>query len=121
VTVHEPKEVKYARAIFGADRVIFSSEWHSYMPIYASAKRVFSGRIHGAVPAVASGATTWLVYNQPKVECMSTLAEKLPGSTLSMLSYGDPIPEELPVTNPQRTLDFIKDQGWRHAEYLRQR
>lgn len=120
VTVHEPKEVKYARAIFGAEKVFFSSEWHAYMPIYASAKRVFSGRIHGAVPAIASGATTWLVYNQPKVECMST-ASAIDDSTLSMLSYGDPIPEELPEVDPATMLSYIRNQGQAHAEYLRQR
>jgi len=119
VTVHEPQEISRARAIFGKEKVFFSSEWHAFMPIYVSAKRVFSGRIHGAVPSLASGATTWIVYDRPKVECLSTVAA-IEGSALTMLSYGDEIPEALPEVDPKPTLRFIKDQGWHHAEYLRE-
>jgi hypothetical protein len=125
VTCHEPGEVPLARAIFGRERVFYSSESRDFAKLYARAWRCISGRIHGAAPVVAAGGTALLVYpsgswSSVKAECMRLVSQHT--SRLRVQTYSEPLPETIgPGPEP---LETARPLGWLlndHFEYWKGR
>jgi len=113
VTVHEAGEYERAAAIFDAP-IFYSSNYLDYKPIYASAARYLGGRIHGAVPVVASGGTAWLVYRAKKVDAMRQVAKL--GETLRVLSYRE-FPDSLDRRSPDSMLRELEARRVQHRAY----
>lgn len=70
VVVHEPSEIEFARRLFGVEP-FFSHEPRRYADIYCRARHYIGGRLHGAVPVLASGGEAHLLYNQTKTEAVT--------------------------------------------------
>ncbi len=69
VTVHEPSEYHHARELF--DRPVFyNSDYRQYVVLYSSCSTYVGGRMHGAIPALVSGASVHLIAHEGKhLEC----------------------------------------------------
>jgi hypothetical protein len=76
VVVHEPEEYSRACDLFDAP-VFFNSDYRKYIALYRSCLTYVGGRMHGAIPSLASGALVHLVCHEKKHKECSWLKEKL--------------------------------------------
>ena len=76
VTVHEPNEIYRATELFG-DKVFYHSDFRAYKSLYARAQCYIGGRIHGAIPVLATGGKALLMYERPKAETVKIFSSQL--------------------------------------------
>lgn len=118
VTVHEPGEYSMAHKIFGKLNIpiFFSSDYTKYKEIYANTSVYIGGRIHGAVPVVASGGTAWLTYRAQKVEALRPIEHAC--ETLKILDYNT-YPEHSEALPNDLTLKYLETQKQKYFDYIR--
>ena len=124
ITVHTPSEYEPARELFGnAFEVFFSSNPEDYKIIYASADQYVGGRIHGAVPTVATGGRAVVLYTRSKKDCLSVLNDRLvtldgkwgPTYITDIRENPEDALERMPSSASDEKIDEEREA---HADYL---
>jgi|GEM_PF-1795253 len=97
IVVHEPEEYPRACDLFDAP-VFFNSDYRKHIALYRSCLIYVGGRMHGAIPSLASGALVHLICHEKKHKECSWLKEKLDHpESMNLWS-----PEEVGRLNPDK-------------------
>jgi hypothetical protein len=76
ITVHEQEEYTHACEIFDKP-VFFHSDYRPYIQLYRSCSTYIGGRMHGAIPSMASGAKVHLICHERKHRECEWLKQRL--------------------------------------------
>jgi len=75
--VHDNREVRKAEELFGANYVFYSTDYREVFKQYSRASRYVGSRIHGVIPSIVHGASSWLIYGTRKAEVLNSSLEIL--------------------------------------------
>ncbi len=99
ITVHEQEEYTHACELFDKP-VFFHSDYRPYIQLYRSCSTYIGGRMHGAIPSMASGAKVHLICHERKHRECEWLNERL--SCPEALSLWEQETIEITELNPVR-------------------
>jgi hypothetical protein len=95
ITVHEQDEYTHACELFDKP-ITFNSDYRRYIEIYRSCSTYVGGRMHGAIPCLASGAMVHLVCHEPKHrECEWVKSRLACPEALMLWEQSTLLPDEL--------------------------
>ncbi len=114
VTVHDMREIGPARSLFPGNTVFYSGDYRDYKVVYSQAAHYIGGRVHGAIPVVATGGTAHLYYDGPKADAMQRVAKFTP--TLTVSKYDGTV-----VDLTARPDTELSKRLADHADYWKQR
>lgn len=77
VFVHSPCEIRPAREIYGMEPY-FHHDYRRYLSRYAAVRCIIAGRLHAAIPVLATGGTAHVIYASQKREVLERLEGELP-------------------------------------------
>jgi len=100
ITVHEQEEYTHACDLFDKP-VFFNSDYRHYIQIYRSCSTYIGGRMHGAIPSMASGAKVHLICHERKHRECEWLKQRL--TCPEALNLWEPEALEIDVLKPVRT------------------
>ena len=72
VIVHDNREVKKAKKLFGENNIFYSSNYKEMFKFLSKTKYYYGSRIHGAIPALIHGASINLIYTSRKANVLET-------------------------------------------------
>lgn len=128
VVVHEPMEHARACNLFGP-KVYYHSDYRRYVDVYRRCSTYVGGRMHGAIPSLASGAEVHLICHEGKHNEMAWTKEHLdqpealtlwaPADALKI----DPVHKRIRYDQSKcRAKDFAEHQAyWKDEIHCRNR
>lgn len=100
ITVHEQEEYTHACDLFDKP-VFFHSDYRPYIQLYRSCSTYIGGRMHGAIPSMASGAKVHLICHERKHRECEWLKQRL--TCPEALTLWEPEGLEIDALTPVRT------------------
>jgi len=116
VFVHSPCEIRPAREIYGIEPY-FHHDYRRYLPRYAACRCIIAGRLHAAIPVLATGGSAHVIYASQKREMLQRLEDELPVRVYDPAAWRQiDVDAEWEVTG---ALERIRADFAAHAAYVR--
>lgn len=118
VFVHSPREIAPAREIYGMEPY-FHHDYRRFLPRYAACRCIIAGRLHAAIPVLATGGSAHVIYKSEKREMLQRLEDELPVRVYDPAAWRQiDVDAEWEVTG---ALERIRADFAAHAAYVRAR
>jgi len=118
VFVHSPREMQGARDIYGMEPY-FHPDYRRFLPRYAACRCIIAGRLHAAIPVLATGGSAHVLYKSEKREMLQRLEGELPVRVYDPAAWRQvDVDAELAGT---AALEYIQADFAAHSAYVRAR